>query len=157
MATVTRIVDQALGPVCSIILITGAGGTFGGVLKLSGIGDAPSGSPADPGISGVLKASTIESLVQRATGSATVAATPTGGRIDSAVADAHLSDFKLALIVVVNAAGATVLSHVNDSGFWLVSRLFGMDEKTTLKTWTVMETTLGLAVFAIAYLLWLVT
>ena len=53
------------------------------------------------------------------------------------------------------AAGATVLSHVNDSGFWLVSRFFGMDEKTTLKTWTVMETTLGVAAFAIAGILWL--
>jgi GntP family gluconate:H+ symporter len=49
-----------------------------------------------------------------------------------------------------------VLSHVNDSGFWLVSRFFGMDEKTTLKTWTVMETTLGLSAFAIALVLWVV-
>ncbi|TQM67065.1 GntP family gluconate:H+ symporter [Actinomadura hallensis] len=157
MATVTRIVDQALGPVCSIILITGAGGMFGGVLKLSGIGDALSGSLSDLGISVILQAFVIAALLRIAQGSATVALTTTGGLIASAVADANLSDFKLALIVVVIAAGATVLSHVNDSGFWLVSRLFGMDEKTTLKTWTVMETTLGLAVFAIAYLLWLVT
>ena len=157
MATVTRIVDQALGPVCSIILITGAGGMFGGVLKLSGIGDALSGSLSDLGISVILQAFVIAALLRIAQGSATVALTTTGGLIASAVADANLSDFKLALLVVVIAAGATVLSHVNDSGFWLVSRLFGMDEKTTLKTWTVMETTLGLAVFAIAYLLWLVT
>ena len=54
------------------------------------------------------------------------------------------------------AAGATVLSHVNDSGFWLVSRFFGMDVKTTLKTWTVMETTLGLTAFAISAALWVV-
>jgi len=54
------------------------------------------------------------------------------------------------------AAGATVLSHVNDSGFWLVSRFFDMDEKTTLKTWTVMETTLGTAAFAISAVLWAV-
>ena len=54
------------------------------------------------------------------------------------------------------AAGATVLSHVNDSGFWLVSRFFGMDVKTTLRTWTVMETTLGLAIFLLACLIWVV-
>ena len=59
--------------------------------------------------------------------------------------------------MVAIAAGATVLSHVNDSGFWLVSRFFGMDEKTTLKTWTVMETTLGVTAFAIASVLWVVT
>ena len=55
------------------------------------------------------------------------------------------------------AAGATVLSHVNDSGFWLVSRFFGMDEKTTLKTWTIMETTLGATAFLISAALWAVT
>jgi GntP family gluconate:H+ symporter len=47
-----------------------------------------------------------------------------------------------------------VLSHVNDSGFWLVSRFFEMDVKTTLKTWTVMETTLGLSAFAVAAVLY---
>ena len=46
-----------------------------------------------------------------------------------------------------------MLSHVNDSGFWLVSRFFGMDEKTTFKTWTLMETILGTLGFAIAALL----
>ncbi|MEU8804272.1 GntP family permease [Spirillospora sp. NPDC048819] len=157
MATVTKIVDQALGPVCAIILITGAGGMFGGVLELSGIGDALSGSLSDLGISLILQAFIIATLLRVAQGSATVALTTTGGLIAGAVADANLNDFKLALLVVAIAAGATVLSHVNDSGFWLVSRLFGMDEKTTLKTWTVMETTLGLSVFVIAYLLWLVT
>jgi GntP family gluconate:H+ symporter len=59
--------------------------------------------------------------------------------------------------VMAIAAGATVLSHVNDSGFWLVSRFFGMDEKTTLRTWTVMETTLGLSAFGIAVVLWLIS
>ncbi|OLT21672.1 permease [Actinomadura sp. CNU-125] len=156
MATVSRIVDQALGPVCAIILITGAGGMFGGVLELSGIGDALTESLSDLGISLILQAFIIATLLRVAQGSATVALTTTGGLIASAVAEADLSDFKLTLLVVVIAAGATVLSHVNDSGFWLVSRLFGMDEKTTLKTWTVLETTLGLSVFVIASLLWLV-
>jgi GntP family gluconate:H+ symporter len=49
-----------------------------------------------------------------------------------------------------------VLSHVNDSGFWLVSRFFDMHVKTTLKTWTVMETTLGLSAFVIAAVLWVI-
>jgi GntP family gluconate:H+ symporter len=157
MATVTKIVDNALGPVCSIILITGAGGMFGGVLELSGIGSALSGSLSDLGISLILQAFIIATLLRVAQGSATVALTTAAGLIAGAVAEADLSDFKIALLVVAIAAGATVLSHVNDSGFWLVSRLFGMDEKTTLKTWTVMETTLGLSAFAIASVLWVVT
>ena len=57
-------------------------------------------------------------------------------------------------MVFAIAGGSTVLSHVNDSGFWLVSRFFGMSERTTLRTWTVMETTLGLMMFGCASLLW---
>lgn len=65
-----------------------------------------------------------------------------------------MTQFDLVLLVLTIAAGATVLSHVNDSGFWLVSRFFGLDEKTTLKTWTVQETTLGVTVFIICVILW---
>ena len=156
MANVTQLVDGALGPVCSIILITGAGGMFGGVLELSGIGAALSGSLSDLGMSLILQAFVIATLLRVAQGSATVALTTTSGLIAGSVAEANLGDVQIALLVVAVAAGATVLSHVNDSGFWLVSRFFGMDEKTTLKTWTVMETTLGLAAFVIAAGLWVV-
>jgi Gnt-I system low-affinity gluconate transporter len=50
---------------------------------------------------------------------------------------------ELALIVIAIASGATILSHVNDSGFWLVSKYFGMDERQTLRSWTMMETIIG--------------
>ncbi|KNE83762.1 MULTISPECIES: GntP family permease [Streptomyces] len=156
MTEVTKILDDALGPICSIILITGAGGMFGGVLRLSGIGDALSGSLADLGISLIVQAFVIATLLRVAQGSATVALTTTAGLIAGAVAEAGLGDFQTALIVIAIAAGATVLSHVNDSGFWLVSRFFGMDERTTLKTWTVMVTTLGLSAFVIALGFWMV-
>jgi gluconate:H+ symporter, GntP family len=156
MMGVRTIVDEALGPICAIILITGAGGMFGGVLELSGIGAALSSSLSGLGFSLILQAFIIATLLRVAQGSATVALTTTGGLIGGAVSAANLGDFQIALIVVAIAAGATVLSHVNDSGFWLVSRFFGMDEKTTLKTWTVMETTLGLSAFVIALGLWVV-
>jgi len=157
MADVSDIFDNALGPICTVILITGAGGMFGGVLRLSGIGDALSGSLSNLGLSLILQAFIIATLLRVAQGSATVAITTTAGLLGAAAAEASLSSFHLTLLVVAIAAGATVLSHVNDSGFWLVSRFFGMDVKTTLKTWTVMETTLGLSAFAIALALWVVT
>lgn len=154
MATVTDILDNSLGPICAVILITGAGGMFGGVLRLSGIGDALSGSLSNLGISLILQAFIIATLLRVAQGSATVALTTTAGLLSAAVAAADLSSVQLVALVMAIAAGATVLSHVNDSGFWLVSRFFGMDVKTTLKTWTVMETTLGLSAFAISLGLW---
>jgi GntP family gluconate:H+ symporter len=147
-----QILDQSLGPICSIILITGAGGMFGGVLRISGIGEALTSSLSDLGLPLLLQAFLIATALRVAQGSATVALTTTAGLIASQAAGQD--DFHIALLVVAIAAGATVLSHVNDSGFWLVSRFFGMDEKTTLKTWTVMETTLGVSAFLVAVLLW---
>uniref|UniRef100_A0A5Q5CQB3 Gluconate transporter n=1 Tax=Mycobacterium sp. (strain JLS) TaxID=164757 RepID=A0A5Q5CQB3_MYCSJ len=156
MADVSNILDNALGPICAIILITGAGGMFGGVLRLSGIGDALSSSLSNLGISLILQAFLISTLLRVAQGSATVALTTTAGLLSAAVATADLSNVQLTALVMAIAAGATVLSHVNDSGFWLVSRFFGMDVKTTLKTWTVMETTLGLSAFVLSLGLWAV-
>jgi gluconate:H+ symporter, GntP family len=156
MARVSDILDGALGPICSIILITGAGGMFGGVLELSGIGAALSDSLSGLGMSLVVQAFVIATLLRVAQGSATVALTTASGLIAPAVKAAELGDLQIALLVIAIAAGATVLSHVNDSGFWLVNRFFDMDVKTTLKTWTVMETTLGLSAFALAAALWVV-
>ncbi len=143
-----QLLDSSLGPICSIVLITGAGGMFGGVLRISGIGDALTTSLGGLGIPLLLQAFLIATALRVAQGSATVALTTAAGLVASQAAD--LSNVQVALLVTAIAAGATVLSHVNDSGFWLVSRFFGMDEQTTLKTWTVMETTLGLSAFAIA-------
>lgn len=148
----TTLLDKSLGPICSIILITGAGGMFGGVLRISGIGEALTSSLSDLGLPLLLQAFLIATALRVAQGSATVALTTTAGLIASDAGG--LGDLQIALLVTAIAAGATVLSHVNDSGFWLVSRFFGMDEKTTLKTWTVMETTLGLSAFAIAAVLY---
>ena len=151
---VESIVNSALGPVCAIILITGAGGMFGGVLRASGIGQALADVLGDIGLPVIVAAFVVSVLLRVAQGSATVALTTTAGLMAPVVeASDGLTSIDLALIVIAIAGGATVLSHVNDSGFWLVSRFFQMDEKTTLKTWTVMETLLGTIGFALAFLL----
>jgi GntP family gluconate:H+ symporter len=154
---VEALLNDSLGPICSIILITGAGGMFGGVLRTSGIGAALADSLSDLGLPLILAAFLIATALRVAQGSATVALTTAAGLIAPAVAATDgLTSLHLSLLVMAIAAGATVLSHVNDSGFWLVSRFFGMDEKTTLKTWTVMETTLGGTAFVLSFLVWVV-
>jgi len=152
----SAIVDNALGPICAIILITGAGGMFGGVLRTSGIGTSLTESLDGLGMSLIIQAFVIATCLRVAQGSATVALTTTAGLIATQVSAEGLDSFHIALLVFAIAAGATVLSHVNDSGFWLVSRFFGMTEAQTLRTWTVLETTLGLSVFLIALVLWVV-
>jgi GntP family gluconate:H+ symporter len=156
MSEATGILDRTLGPICSIILITGAGGMFGGVLRASGIGTAITESLSGLGMSLIVQAFLIATALRVAQGSATVALTTTAGLISAQVIAEGLGDVQIALLVFALAAGSTVLSHVNDSGFWLVSRFFGMDVKTTLATWTVLETTLGLSIFGIAAVLWMV-
>lgn len=146
-----KVCEGALGPICSIILVTGAGGMFGGVLRTSGIGDALADVLSDTGMPVIIAAFVIAAALRVAQGSATVALTTTAALVAPLVAATPgLSEFDLCFIVVAIAGGATVLSHVNDSGFWLVSRFLEMDEKTTLKTWTVMETLLGGIAFILA-------
>lgn len=149
-ATLEKLLESSLGPVCSVILITGAGGMFGGVLRTSGIGTALADVLGDVGIPLLLAGFLISAILRIAQGSATVALTTTAGLIAPAVALAGMNGMQVAALVIAVAAGSVVVSHVNDSGFWLVGRFFGMDVKTTLKTWTVMETLIGVMGFAIA-------
>ncbi|MGV6987897.1 GntP family permease [Testudinibacter sp. P80/BLE/0925] len=148
---IEKICDNALGPICAIVLVTGAGGMFGGVLRASGIGDVLAEMLSDTGMPVIVAAFIIALALRVAQGSATVALTTASALIAPTVAaTTGLSAFDLCFIVIAIASGATAFSHVNDSGFWLVSRFLEMDTKTTLKTWTVMETLIGFVGFGIA-------
>jgi gluconate:H+ symporter, GntP family len=150
-AEVEKITDSAFGPIASIILITGAGGMFGAVLRASGIGQALSDTLEGTGLPVIVAAFLIATALRVAQGSATVALITAASLISPVVAEGDFSNAYKALTVIAIAGGSTVLSHVNDSGFWLVGRFFQMDVKTTLKTWTVMETLLGSIGFLIAF------
>ena len=148
---VEQLMNGALAPVCAIILITGAGGMFGGVLRSSGIGEALAGSLDDVGLPVIVAAFLVATALRVAQGSATVALTTTAGLLAPTIeAAGTLSSIDIACVVVAIASGSTVLSHVNDSGFWLVGRFLDMDVRTTLRTWTVMETLIGVVGFSLA-------
>ena len=147
-----KTVDGALGPVCSVILITGAGGMFGGVLRASGIGKALADSMAHMGISVIVGCFLVALVLRVAQGSATVALTTAAALMAPAVAAAGYNDWQLAAIVLATASGSVFASHVNDSGFWLVGRLLDMDVPTTLKTWTVNQALIAVIGFALSAL-----
>ncbi|MDF2824315.1 MAG: permease [Mycobacterium sp.] len=144
------LVDDALAPVCSIILITGAGGAFGRVLTETGIGQTLADGLDAMGLPVMLSGFLIAIAFRVAQGSATVAATTAGAIMAPAVAAMDLGAVALAAVVVGIAAGSITFSHVNDSGFWLVGRFCGFDTVTTLKTWTVIATAIGFMSFALA-------
>lgn len=134
-----KLVDSSLGPVSSVILITGAGGMFGGVLRASGIGDAIADTLSGTGMPVIVAAYLIAVAIRVAQGSATVALVTAAGLASPAVLAGDFNALQVACIVLATAAGSVFAGHVNDSGFWLVGRLMGMDVKTTLKTWTVQQ------------------
>ncbi len=146
-----KVLDSSLGPICSVVLITGAGGMFGGVLRASGIGDALSGSLENLGLSVIMAAYVVAVLLRVAQGSATVALVTAAGLMAPAVAAGDFSTMQVVAITLATAAGSVFASHVNDSGFWLVGRLMGMDVKTTLKVWTTQQTLESVLGFAMAY------
>lgn len=135
---------RALGPAGIIILITGAGGVLKQILVDSGIGTMMAHSIASSELSPILMAWILAAIIRVAQGSATVAMITAAGIISSILPVFNLDEPHLALIVIAIASGATLLSHVNDSAFWLVSKYFGMNEKHTLQSWTVMESIIAL-------------
>ncbi|ALU38948.1 permease [Kocuria flava] len=149
-----KVVDSSLGPVASVILITGAGGMFGGILRASGIGDALASSLDGIGLPVIFAAYLIAVVLRLAQGSATVALVTAAGLMAPAVAAGGFGSVEVAAIVLATAAGSVFAGHVNDSGFWLVGRLMGMDVKTTLKTWTVqqaLESVLGFLIVLLVF------
>lgn len=144
---------KALGPAGIIILVTGAGGVLKQILVDSGIGKMLAESLADSSIPIIVLAWVLSALVRITQGSATVAMITAAGIISPLLSTFNLSQPNTALIVISIAAGATILSHVNDSGFWIVGKYLGMNEKQTLKTWTVMETIIAVCGLAFTLIL----
>lgn len=136
---------KALGPAGIIILITGAGGVLKQILVDSGIGKILAESIEGSSFPVIVLAWLLAAVVRVTQGSATVAMITAAGIIAPIIELINPGQAYIALIVVAIGAGATILSHVNDSGFWIVSKYLGMNEKQTLRSWTVMETILAVS------------
>ena len=135
--------NDCLGPTATILLVIGAGGGFNQVLIQSGIGRVMAGIAAGSHVSLLVLAWIVAALIRVATGSATVSIITASGIV--APIAASIPGTNAELLVLATGAGALVLSHVNDSGFWLIKEFFNMTVAQTLKTWTVAETIIGVA------------
>jgi Gnt-I system low-affinity gluconate transporter len=141
------ITTKSMAPAGIIILLTGAGGVFKQMLVNTGTGEMLANYFASEGVSILLFAFISAALVRILQGSATVAMITAAG-ITAPLLAADIGEIDKALLVIAIASGASILSHVNDSGFWLVSKYLGLSEKQTFKSWTVMTTILALVGFA---------
>jgi GntP family gluconate:H+ symporter len=150
----SEITSSSLRPVGMILLVVGAGAFFGAVLSATGVGTAVAGSLAQAGLPIILSAFVISAGMRIAQGSATVAIVTTGGILAPSLTAGDFSQPQLALIVVAISSGSIIASHVNDGGFWIISKYFNMSVKDTLKTWTVLETVLSVVGFGMAALVY---
>ena len=153
MAELEKILTKSLEPTGLILLVTACGGVLRYILQYSGLGEIIGNAVASVNLPIVVVAFLVAALVRICVGSATVAMTMAAGIVAAMPEIASLSPMYLACVVAAVAGGATVCSHFNDSGFWLVRSLIGLDEKTTLKTWTIMETLVGGTGFIVALII----
>ncbi|MET9633046.1 gluconate:H+ symporter [Lentzea sp. NPDC006480] len=153
---IAEMAGASLRPVAMILLVVGAGGFFGAVLAATGIGKTLAGELSDLGLPVIALSYVISCVIRIAQGSATVAIVTTAGIVAPVLADLNYSQPQLALVVMAIASGSIIASHVNDGGFWIVSRYFGLSVKETLQSWTVLETILSVVGFVVAGLLSLV-
>jgi len=137
-----KISRASFGPAGLIILLTGAGGVFKQMLVNTGAGEMLANYFAQLGIPILILGFVLAALVRILQGSATVAMITAASIIAPLIMD--YSPFHGALLVIAIASGASILSHVNDSGFWLVSNYLGLNEKQTFLSWTMMTTILAL-------------
>jgi GntP family gluconate:H+ symporter len=152
-AQVAELGAVSLRPVGMILLVVGAGAFYGAVLRATGIGDVIADTLHDAGLPVIFAAYVISCGLRIAQGSATAAIAATAAIIGPTIKDVGYSQPQLALLVAAICAGSIIASHVNDGGFWIVSRYFGISVKDTLKTWTVLETILSVVGFVVAAVL----
>ncbi len=152
----SEISSQSFKPTGLIILCTGAGGVFKQVLMDTGAGNEIARQLSESGLPLVAFAFLATAIVRLAQGSATVAMITAAGLVAPIVEMGAYSQFQLAIIVLSIASGASILSHFNDSGFWMVKQYLGMTEKQTFQTWSMLTTIIALAGFATAVLLFMI-
>lgn len=138
-----KILDHSLRPVGMILLVIASGGVIRWMLQDSGLGEIIGPALEKSGMPLIIVAFLISLLVRASVGSSMVAMTMASGIMATMPAVMATSMLYRAAMCCAICGGATALSHVNDAGFWLVGTFLEIDEKTTLKSWTVMETLIG--------------
>ncbi len=148
-----RLTADSFTPIAGVLVILAAAGGLSGVLRDSGAAQSTVGLALGAHMPPLVLAWALAALVRVCMGSATVAMAVASGVLAPVAGQLGV---RPELLVIATGSGSLMLSHVNDSGFWLVGSLFKLDVKGTLSTWSVVETVLSTSGLAIALLLSLV-
>ena len=132
---------HAVSGLTMVMLIIAGAGALKQVLVDSGVNEYIGKTLAGTGISPLILGWLIATVLRVALGSATVAGITTAGIVLPLVQHTHVVP---ELMVLAIGSGSIMLAHVNDGGFWLVKEYFNLSIRDTFRTWTVMETSIGL-------------
>jgi Gnt-I system high-affinity gluconate transporter len=145
---------DSIKEVAPLILTFAGAGAFKEILQSMKIGDEVLRFAMSSSVNPLLLAWLMAALLRIITGSSTVAGITTAGLIIPVLVKTGVNPNLLVLSI---GAGSMVLSHVNDTGFWLYKEYFGVSIKDTLRSWTIMETILAvvglLGVLALQYII----
>ena len=134
-------VSTAISSITMVLLIIAGAGALKQILTDSGVSEYIGSLLSESSISPLILAWLIATILRICVGSATVAGLTAAGIILPMVSTTGVSP---ELMVIAIGAGSLMCSHVNDGGFWMFKEYFNLSVKDTLKTWTVMETTVGI-------------
>ncbi len=135
-------VGESIAGITMVLLIIAGAGALKEVLTDSGVSEYIAGLLKGSAISPLLLAWVIATVIRVCVGSATVAGLTAAGIVLPMIETTGVSP---ELMVLAIGSGSLMLSHVNDSGFWLFKEYFNLSIKDTLRSWTLMETTVGVA------------
>ncbi len=154
--TLTGWIGDGISAAAPVLLITGAGGAFGNILKEAQIGDMLGNLLAGYQL-GIFLPFIIAAAFKTAQGSSTVALIATSALIAPLLSTVGLDSLNgKVLAVMATGAGAMTISHANDSYFWVVTQFSGMDVKTGLKTHSLGTLIQGVSSIIFIYLLTLI-
>ena len=142
MDEVMKIFGNAISGITMILLIIAGAGSLKQILLDSGVSDYIGNLLQITSMSPLIIGWLIATLIRFSVGSATVAGLTTAGIVLPLVKSTGVSP---ELMVLSIGSGSLMLSHINDSGFWLFKEYFNLNVKETLSTWTVMETSIGIS------------
>ncbi|WP_417443037.1 gluconate:H+ symporter [Joostella sp.] len=140
MPEVMDSLTASISSITMVLLIIAGAGALKQILVDSGVSDYIADLIKDSSLSPLLLAWLIATVIRVCVGSATVAGLTTAGIVSTL---AQADGVNAELMVLAIGSGSLMLSHVNDSGFWLFKEYFNLSVKETLSSWTVMETTVG--------------
>jgi Gnt-I system low-affinity gluconate transporter len=137
-----------------IILLTGAGGAFKEILINTGAGEMIAAGLNETFFNPLVFGFVVAALVRVLQGSSTVAMITAAGITAPVLTEGLYSVQQISVIVIAIASGATILSHVNDSGFWLVGQYLGLTEKQTFRSWSMMTSIIAIVGLGMSLLMW---